>query len=64
MGICHSWRHSARRGLQAHESQLQDPGCTNDNLCEDVGDLGMGGCVNQASEGAVSDTCSEEGDAF
>lgn len=37
---------------------------TSDDLCEDVEDLHIWDGINEASDGAVSDTCSEEEEDF
>lgn len=49
--------------LQAYGPQSES-GYTSGDLCEDVDELDISDGINEGSEGAVSDTCSEEQEDF
>ena len=52
-----------QRELEAYGPQSES-GYASDDLCEDVEDLSICDSISQASDGAVSDTCSEEQEDF
>lgn len=53
----------SQRELEAYGPQSES-GYASDDLCEDVEDLSICDSISQASDGGVSDTCSEEQEDF